>query len=151
MYRGRNITIKSLKQGSLIRIKGKRPFDSHGVYHVFIVLNADLSEDIELLLVNGTTKGKKRIDYYNKLKIPPSEHPLVFIEAGKYHFFSKDTWIDCNSISHLNLYKIDDCEIMPVKGRLEDDDFQSIIRIIAASKLISPHYKQMIGIDQSNH
>ena len=144
----RNI-LKSLRQGDLLRIKGNRPFKSPDVYHVFVVLNINPAKDELLLVVNGTTKYYKRMSYYRKCNIPPAKQPLLFIGAGKYPFFNRDTCIDCRSISRFNPHKLDDCDIKLIKGHLDDTDFSFIINSIATSRQVIPHYKQLIGIHQT--
>lgn len=144
----RNI-LKSLRQGDLLRIKGNQPFKSPDVYHVFVVLNINPAKDELLLVVNGTTKYYKRMDYYRRRNVPPTKQPLLFIRAGKYPFFSRDTCIDCQSISRFNPHKLDDCDIKLIKGRLDETDFNFIISVIATSRQVSSHYKRLIGIHQA--
>lgn len=136
------ILMKTLRQGDAIRIRGSKPFDSDA-FHVFIVLNSNISGDAVAVTVNGTTQIEKRLSYYTRLKISIDEMPLVFIGHNKYSFFSKDTCIDCNNVLTIDLSTIDNDNII-CAGRIDDDDLEKIINKVLSSNQVAPIYKNMI-------
>lgn len=134
---------RSFKQGDVVRIAGNYPFESNKL-HVFIVLNKKPGEDVVLVAVNGTTQIEKRYAYYHRLGIPDDDMPLVSIERGKYSFFSKDTVVDCNTVSEINLDTIDFKCIFFENKHIDQGDLSNIIAKVLNSDEISLYHKRLI-------
>jgi len=136
-----------LKQGFIFRLRGDKPFESD-VYHVFVVLNYDFDNGEVLLLVNGTSRVEKRIEYLNKVGIDVDATTVVF-EAGSYSFITKRTIFDCNSVKSININDIPfGNEIRFIGDQLSSDDIEKLIRAALASENVLESHKKIINPKQ---
>ena len=134
-----------LKQGTVFRLKGPIPFLSDD-YHVFIVLNYNPKSDEFLLLVNGTSKVEKRLQYLRKIYRENATKTSVIIEANSYSFITKQTIIDCNDIKIINMNTIDfnkDLKFI-TSDELSHEDINRIIQAVINSTNVSSAIKQKI-------
>ena len=135
-----------LKQGTVFRLKGPVPFPSDD-YHVFVVLNYDPQSDELLLLVNGTSKVEKKLQYLRRIYQENATKTSVIIEAGSYHFISKQTIIDCNEVKAINLNSIDfstDTVKAITNDELSEHDIDRIITSVLNSTNVPVYIKQKI-------
>ena len=135
-----------LKQGTVFRLKGQIPFPSDN-YHVFVVLNYEPKSDELLLLVNGTSKVEKKLQYLHRIYQENATKTSVIIEAGSYRFISKQTIIDCNEVKAINLNSIDfstDVVKAITNDELSDYDINRIITSVLNSTNVPAYIKQKI-------
>lgn len=146
----RQAFIESLKQGTVFRLKGSKPFESDS-YHIFIVLNYDPSADILTYLVNGTSQVEKRKAALYAMSIDV-ENTTVTFAPNQYCFFPKETLVNCNSVHNLDVNLIDfsSDDIMYVDGELCDKDVQRIVKGVQHSRLVPPYIKQRLLPPENN-
>lgn len=138
--------INTLKQGTVFRLKGPIPFPSDD-YHVFVVLNYDPQSDELLLLVNGTSKVEKKLQYLRRVYQENTSKTSVILEADSYHFISKRTIIDCNEVKTINLNSIDfntNALKAITSDELSDNDIDRIVTSVLNSTNVPAYIKQKI-------
>lgn len=145
----KSVLLQSLKQGTIFRQKGDYPFQSDK-YHIFVVLNYDPQTGDILLLVNGTSKVEKNIDYLNKIGVD-TDATTVIIEPGRYSFTPKETFFNCNSVKSFNIknFSFEDDNTLFLKEDLTPEDIQRIINATLASHSVSPDQKRLIDPNYS--
>lgn len=133
-----------LKQGFIFRLKGSEPFTSSD-YHVFVVLNYDPTTGKLLYLVNGTSQVQKRLTALWSQSIDTNA-TTVAILAGKYPFFPKDTLIDCNTVSELNVSGVNftDDTVELVYNELDASDIQTILQAAKNSTTVEGYIKKLL-------
>ena len=137
--------IENIKQGTLFRLKGDKPFQSED-YHVFVVLNANWQTGEILYLENGTSKVEKRRQILREIGFNPEE-VTVEIPAGRYSFFTKDTLIDCHDVSAITIDEMNfgNNNFIYLEDSLSDEDLSRILRAVNSSPQISPVIKRKLG------
>ena len=141
----REIFKKTLRQGTVFRLKGSQPFPSDK-YHVFIVLNYDPQSGDFIYVANGISNYHKCLQVLHMQGID-SNTTTVRIPPEKYSFFPKETMINCNNLSRVRLETIDfttsDIQIMHGQ-EIKGDDLQKIKDALCSSTKVSPHIKKLV-------
>ena len=134
-----------LKQGFIFRLKGDEPFESSD-YHVFVVLNYSPNTGKLLYLVNGTSQVQKRLRNLWANDVDTNA-TTVAILAGKYSFFPKDTLIDCNSVSELDVSNVNfsDDTVELIYSELDTGDVQAIVDAVRCRTLVEQYIKHMLA------
>lgn len=134
----------SLKQGAVFRLKGDIPFESE-CYHVFVVLNYDVSTGEILFLVNGTSQVAKRWLALEDVRGIDARSTTVYMRAGSYGFLPKDTLFDCNSVHCVNIDALDLDNIEMITGEvLTEEDVERLVRAALASPVVERFVKRKI-------
>lgn len=95
-----------------------------------------------ILLSCCTSKGEKRIQFIEQNDISPKT--LVRIENDGTNYFTKDTYVDCNSIhtfSFEEFQKKYDSGFLKSKGEIGVEHFEQILIGIHSSDLLSDAQK----------
>lgn len=142
---------RSLKQGTVFRMKGDTPFNSD-CYHVFVVLNYDISTGNVLFLVNGTSQMEKRWKALEDIKKIDAKSTTVFIRAKTYNFLSEDTLFDCNSVHCINIDSLNFNNIKTITSdKLSENDVEKLINAVLASPMVERFIKNSIRPDQKTN
>lgn len=135
---------KSLRQGSVFRLKGDIPFESE-CYHVFVVLNYDVSTGEILFLVNGTSQVAKRWLALEDVRGIDARLTTVYMRAGSYGFLPRDTLFDCNSVHCVNIDMLDLDNIkMITDEELTEEDVERLVCAALASPVVERFVKRKI-------
>ena len=131
-------------QGFVFWLKGDKPFESDK-FHFFIVLNRDPKRDGFLLLVNGTSQIHKRENFLSHQNIDITA-TTVRLHPGDYPFVTKETIIDCNSISTFDINELSSVqnEVRFLSAQMSQEDVARLVMAVKNSPNVAEVYKKLL-------
>ena len=131
-------------QGFVFWLKGDKPFESDK-FHFFIVLNRNPKCNGFLLLVNGTSQIHRRENVLSRQNINIAA-TTVRLHPGDYPFVTKETIIDCNSISTFEIDELSfvQSEIRFLSDQMSQEDVAKLIEAVKNSPNIAEAYKELL-------
>ena len=131
-------------QGFVFWLKGDIPFESDK-FHFFVVINKNPNRDGFLLLVNGTSQIQKRKNYLSHQGIDFAT-TTVRLHPGDYPFVTKETIIDCNSVSTVDTNRLSSVhnEIRFLSAQISQEDIMKLVDAIKNSPNVAEAYKKLL-------
>ena len=131
-------------QGFVFWLKGNKPFESDK-FHFFIVLNRDPKSDGYLLLVNGTSQIQKRENFLSHQGIDVAATTVRF-HPGDYSFVTKETIVDCNSVSTFEINGLSSVqsEIRFLSAQMSQEDVAKLVKAVKNSPNVAEVYKKLL-------